>query len=224
MWLKKHLYGFSYSLSSSIVAGIFYDILKSSVITSGFETLLPALAFLVKPVMTVLGVSLGATVVTFGIRDILTWHKNRKEKRKQEAIAKELEKNKRKTQEKDRAERKAAEKRKQIREYILKRFNWLLDWHDSANTNVGTHRKPSKVVSDTAQAMVYTEDLQRLGLVRPDLIGVARYRKKGLSDGVRYLSMLKEIFVHRGYEAAKRTAEEWKVPDRTPSRIATSND
>ena len=224
MRLKKHLYGFSYWLSSSIVAGIFYDILKSSVITSGFETLLPALAFLVKPVMTVLGFSLGATVVTFGIRDILKWHKNRKEKRKQEAIAKELEKNKRKTQEKDRAERKTAEKQKQKREYILKRFNWMLDWHDSANTHVGTHRKPSKVVSDTAQAMVYTDDLQRLGLVRSDLIEVATSRKKGLSNGVRYLSTLKEIFVHRGYEAAKQRADEWKVPERTPSRIDTSND
>ena len=224
MWLKQHLYGFSYWFSSSIVAGIFYDILKSSVVTSGFETLLPALAFLVKPVMIVFGFSLGTTVVTFGIRDILRWHKNRREKGKQEAIAKELEKNKRKTQEKERAEREAAEKRKQKRAYILKRFNWLLDWHDSANTHAGTHRKPSKVVSDDAQAMVYIEDLQRLGLVRSDLIEVATSRKKGLSDGVHYLSMLKEIFVHRGYESAKRRAEEWKVPQHTHSRIDTSND
>ena len=72
---------------SATSAGLMYDALKSSIVASGFERLLPDLVFLVKPIMVVLGLATGGIVLTFSWRTFRIRRRAIRSKQERDAVA-----------------------------------------------------------------------------------------------------------------------------------------
>ena len=218
----KRLYTY---LLTAVSGGLLYDAVKSSIIATGIGALLPDLAFLVKPIMVVLGLGLGATVLHTFVEDFVNQLNKRKVAKKQEEIQRRLDDKARKaSEEQQKAAKVAAERQQEAKRLaqatksILYRFDWLINEHDISSVHGASGQKR------LAKASLFVDSLAQLGLIHPHYVKRAKNIKDYPGEAVKHICVVREQVDQKGFKAAKEAVKEWKVPKRTPSRIDTSND
>lgn len=193
-------------VSGSIAAGLLWDALKVTFVSSGFEKLLPELAFLVKPIMVVVGVALGGTVLTVSIRDFLKRNAERKESKRKERLIREREAQRRRDEE----TKFEAEKEKQLVKSSIPKLDWLIDYHApkfelGKVTDAGTNERAS----------LYVDDLLAARLVHPKLSDRIKNRSPQGNyidtSVLDHLPVVRERLVHRGLDDARRTVKQWPI-------------
>lgn len=204
-------------LLSAAAAGLLYDAFKSSVIPSGIERLLPDLGFLVKPLMIVVGITLGGTAVTILGTDLWRWYKNRNAVRKAEILKQHQMRLKREEQAKLAAKQKVDAEKERKRQFILERLDYLVEWHED-HRYASTFSR-SRTIDDQGKAVEYAYDLARLKLVRPDLFDTVT--TWGSDMAVTYLAIVRRKFKMRGLEAAMELVERWERSDNPKAKMDT---
>ena len=193
-------------------------------LTSGIGVLLPDFAFLVKPIMVVLGVGFGAFVIHNFIEDSVNRRNKRKAAKEQEKIQCRLDDKARKaSEEQQKAAKVAAERQQeakrlaQAKKSILYRFDWLINEHDIPSVHGASGQKK------LAKASLFVDSLAQLGLIHPHYVKGAKNIKDYRGEAVKHICVVREQVDQKGFKAAKEAVKEWNVPKRTPSRIDTSN-
>ena len=121
-------------------------------------------------------------------------------------------------QQAERQERAKSEKAKKQRKYILERFDWLLQWHSENGSIFEHHKIQANIAAELAQAMEFTVDLIRLGLMNPEINNVPR----GHRDQIDHLAAVRKKYELRGLEDARRLVQLWRIPEKRKSNIDTS--
>ena len=179
--------------------------------------MLPDLGFLVKPIMVVVGITLGGTVLTILGADLWTWWRKRNDEKK-EAIRKQEEERRRRAAEAKLLQKENAHAEKERkRRHTLMRFDYLVEWHESRKYASAFSR--SKIIDDQGTAVEYAYDLVRLRLIRPDLYETIT--SWGSDKAADYLAAVRSKFKMRGLDAAKELVERWKMPEKPESKLDT---
>ena len=204
------------NIIATLAGGLLYDSFKSSIIASGIGVLLPDFAFLVKPIMVVLRVSLGAFVIHNFIEDSVNRRNKRKAAKEQEKIQRHRDNEARIAAEK----KQKAERLARVQKSIVGKFDWLIQTHDQIYFIGAEGQKTIE------KASLFVDSLAQLGLIHPSYVKGAKNIKDNPSQSaIKHICAVRECLEQTGYKEAKKLVEEWEVSTkRTPSRIDTSND